>query len=140
MKQVNDFRIFNKIVRKYYKRHTLRKVYTINGKPFVSHWEISDWVGFRIENVEQLTPKVRTAIRWMVGPEVMNALKNIDEYLVVHPNVLFDHEKITKVFKGFMLTNRDAYAIVRENEERNTEELYPLYFLVNAKTNLHQSC
>lgn len=140
MKQVNDFRIFNKIVRKYYKRHTLRKVDIINGKPFVSHWEISDWVGFRIEDSKQLTPKVLKAFRLMVGPEVMDALKNLDEYVDVNPNVWFEGEEGGKYFQGLMLTNRDAYAIIKDDFISEEEYLYPLYFLVNAKTNLYPNC
>lgn len=140
MKQVNDFRIFNKIVRKYYKRHTARKVDTINGEPFVSHWEISDWIGYRIEDSKELTPKVLKAFRLMVGPKVMDALKNLNEYVDVNPNVWFEGEKGWKYFQGLMLTNRDAYAIIKDDFISGEEYLYPLYFLVNAKTNLYSNC
>lgn len=140
MKQVNNFRIFNKILRKYYKRHTIKHVDHIHGRRFVSYWEKEDWLGYRIEDSKQLTPEARKYMRLMAGEEVVKALKNIDEFIDGNPTIWFEDEDGGKYFEGVMLTNRDAYAIIKDDFTSEEEYLYPLYFLVNSKNNLYPSC
>lgn len=138
MKLVKDFRLFKKILRKYYKRHCVKRIDHIRGKRFVSYWEKEDWLGYRIESVDQFTDKIKKEFRMMIGDEVYSAV-DIKEYLIVHPRVWIEDEDKTFVVDGFMLTNRDAYAIIRE-ANIPSEFLYPIYKLMTCKNNLYPSC
>ena len=134
MKQVNNFRLFKKIVRKYYKRNCVKRVDHFNGKRFVSYWEDRNWIGYRINEPEQLTDAVKKEIRLEVGDYVFDKI-DLAEYLIVKPNIWFGHEDTTWHFRGFMITNRDAYAIVSDGGE--DEYLYAIYKLIKAKTNIN---
>lgn len=137
MRQIKDFRIFRKILRKYYKRHCVMRADRIKGKRFVSYWEKEDWLGYRIDNVEQLNDKIKREIRLAVGDYVFNKI-DLVEYLIVKPNVWFEHDETAWSFCGFMLTNRDAYAIVSDGGE--DEYLYSIHKLIKAKNNINPNC
>ena len=141
MRQVKNFRIFNKIQRKYYKRHCIKRVDHFNGRRFVSYWEKDDWLGYRIDDSKQLTPEVCEAIRLMIGDDIYNKI-DFTEFLNARPNFkvdddkLFDSDVIIFEFRGFMITNRDAYAILGDANEY----LYPIYKLLKYENNLYPSC
>ena len=139
MRQVNNFRIFKKIIRKYHKRHCVKRIDHFGGKRFISYWEKEDWIGYRIEKLEQLTDAVKKEILLEVGGYVLDAV-DLEEYLVVKPNVWFDdNSDETLYFRGIMITNRDAYAILGEAFGKN-EYLYPIHKLINCKNNINPCC
>ena len=156
MKIVDNFRIFNKILRKYRKRHCIKRIDRFsNGKKCTSYWEKEDWLGYIIRPTDTLTPQLREYVRFMVGDEVMND-KKVQEYLSCgfNPQLYFikDEDKTPHDYIGIMLTNRDAYAILREYEKKvdsnggvyyvvtNEEAEYPIYWLPNSNNNINPSC
>ena len=58
MKIVDNFRIFKKIIRKFYKKNTIKHIVHTNGKCFVSYWEHKDWLYFIVDNIEQLNKEI----------------------------------------------------------------------------------
>ena len=125
MKQVTNFRIFKKIVRKYYKRHCIKRADLFNGKRCISYWEKEDWIGYRITEPEQLTDAVKKEIKLEIGEEVFNSI-NFEHYLTVKPNIYFDNVDDVWKFRGFMITNRDGYVIVSDGKNEYLHDIYKL--------------
>lgn len=144
MKIVDNFKLFKKIQRKFYKKHCVKRIDHINGKRFVSFWEESDWLGYRVNNSTQLNDEIYRYIRLMVGDECLNNL-NLKELLGCgySPGIWLKKEgyKTPHNFKGVMLTNRDAYAILEEYDEHGVltgqENLYPMWLLIENKNNIY---
>ena len=119
MKIVDNYRIFKKIIRKFNNRHCVKRVDYFNGRRFVSYWEKEDWLGYRVDSLDKLTPQVMKYIRFMIGEEMMEAF-DIAENIKEKPNYLVHGEAgeldlgdMEYRFDGIMLTNRDAYAILK---------------------------
>ena len=136
MREVEDFKTFNKILRKYSNRHCTKRVDNINGKKFTSYWEKEDWLGYRVTKIDQYTFEVQKYIQLMIGSEVMQQV-HLWKFLEKKPDIFFPDgdEDDMLYFRGIMLTNRDAYAIIADAYGPN-EYLYPIYRLITAKNNL----
>ena len=72
MKIVDNYRIFKKIIRKFNNRHCVKHVDYFNGRRFVSYWEKEDWLGYRVDSLDKLTPQVMKYIHFMIGEEMMD--------------------------------------------------------------------
>lgn len=144
MRIVDNFKLFKKIQRKFYKKHCVKRIDHINGKRFVSFWEESDWLGYRVNNEAQLNSEIYHYIRLMVGDECLNNIK-IKELLGCgyRSGIRLKKEeyKTPHKFNGVMLTNRDAYAILEEYDEHGAltgqENLYPMWLLIENKTDTY---
>ena len=141
MKIVDNYRIFKKIIRKFNNRHCVKHVDYFNGRRFVSYWEKEDWLGYRVDSLDKLTPQVMKYIRFMIGEEMMEAF-DVAENIKEKPNYLV-HEEAGELdlgdmeyrFDGIMLTNRDAYAILKidDYKYKKYDYLYPIFRLLGKK-------
>ena len=139
MKIAKDFRSFNKIKRKYYKKRTKKVVDFFGKKRCTSYWEIDDWLGYIVKTYEEfLHPEIRDYVEWMVGPDMTEArLEQIAHLYNTTEPVTFttysnqtDEEwehKHTGYFRGILLTNRDAYYLL-ENPETRENKLIPIFW------------
>jgi len=137
MKIVDNYRIFKKIIRKFNNRHCVKRVDYFNGRRFVSYWEKENWLGYRVDSLDKLTPQVIRYIRFMVGEDVMDAF-DIAENIKEKPNYLADMNDLGDMeyrFDGIMLTNRDAYAILKidDYKYKKYDYLYPIFKLLGKK-------
>lgn len=135
IKIAKTYREFNKIKRKYNKRHTIKRVDHFNGRRFTSYWEKDDWLGYIIKSYEELKqPNIYNEVKWMVDPDLFNAkLKEIEHlYKTTEPVTICDNG--TGYFRGIMLTNRDAYYLLEDNETKENK-LVP-FFWDQGKANI----
>ena len=139
MKIAKDFRAFSKIKRKYYKRHTEKRVDHFDGRRFTSYWEKDDWVGYVVKTYEELLrPQIYDYVKWMVSPEILKVrLKQIEYLYNTTEPVTFTtygnntdkdwYHEHTGIFKGIIVTNRDAYYLL-ENLDTKENKLIPIFW------------
>ena len=131
MKIAKDFRTFNKIKRKYYKRHDTIYVVHINGKKFTSYWEKDDWLGYVVKTYDEYKQdRILDYVYWMVGPTTFEEIaKQTEELYNTTNTVTFKSkdEEYTGYFRGVLLTNRDTCYLL---EDASTKEslLIPMHW------------
>lgn len=127
MKIVNNFRVFKKIIRKFYKKNSIRCIDHIRGKRFVSYWEYKDWLGFLVDNKEQINKEITDYIIFMIGDELYESKHNEIYSLLENKGIKVRFkEGISGIFNGLMLTNRDAYFLI-------DQILVPIFYTVEKK-------
>ena len=127
MKIVDNFRIFKKIIRKFYKKNTIKHIVHTNGKCFVSYFEHKDWLYFIVDNIEQLNKEITKYIILMIGKELYETKYEEICYLLKNKgiNIQFK-EGVSGSFNGLILTNRDTYYLI-------DQMLVPMFYTIEKK-------
>lgn len=133
MRIVDDFRIFNKILRKYRKKHCIKRIDRFsNGKKYTSYWEKEDWLGYIVTSPDAIYSKGSIGEYFvdMVGPvlyshskkEIYQLYKEGNEVTLINTH---NNDEVTGKFLGVILTNMDSFYLIEDGEYRN---LVPVMF------------
>ena len=128
MKIIDSFKKFHKIVRKYFKRHCVKRVDYLSTGRCVSYWEKEDWIGFAITKPEQLEDiGIIKSIENHIDPNPMVCAEFIHDFrkkYLKEPYQLFDEGGVVYSLRGLILTNRDVYYLVEKDEQQYLRPIY----------------
>jgi len=125
MRIIDSFREFHKIVRKYFKRHCVKRVDYFSTGRCVSYWEKEDWIGIAITKPEQLEDiGIVRSVELMVDPMVRAEFIHDFRKYLKEPHQLFDEGGIVYNLLGLMLTNRDVYYLVEKDGQQYLRPIY----------------
>ena len=127
MKVIDSFKEFHKIVRKYFKKHCVKRVDYFSTGRCVSYWEKEDWIGIAITKSEQLEDiGIIKSIENHIDPNPMvcaEFIHDVRKYLI-EPYQLLDDGGIVYNLLGLMLTNRDVYYLVEKDGQQYLRPIY----------------
>lgn len=125
MKQLNSYRLFKKVVRKYYKRHDTRVTNIIKGKRVTSYWNCWNlWCYYLLKEEDYDNPLIRREFEWdMPQEEVTSYIENIKSLIGknVYAYNITDKCVGFGILKGVALVNFGIMLVIETN---NINEFY----------------
>lgn len=126
MKRFKDFRTFQKVVRKYWKRHSIKSKIKYNGKYITSYnIPLEPWCYYLVTTEEELNkPYVREWLKSEMSSEY------IDSFISkVSKSLNKEDENTTVILGGISLTNNGAEFFFIDKNEKMKDYVYfvPFY-------------
>ena len=126
MKRFKDFRTFQKVVRKYWKRHSIKSKFKYNGKYITSYnIPLEPWCYYLVTTEEELNkPYVREWLKSEMSSEY------IDSFISkVSKSLNKEDENTTVILGGISLTNNGAELFFIDKNEKMKDYVYfvPFY-------------